>query len=119
MFEHKMWDSMHRVLDRCARPKYYDFSKIDMPLVSLSKHPLMLIAQSGQENLLKHKTTLTLLDLKWRYIPRLMYNFNMLYYIFFLVLLSVICLELFETVTGIDLKQAANLIKLLTLNILN
>ena len=89
MFEHKMWDSMNRVLDRCIHPKYYDFSKIDMPLVSMSKHPLMLIAQSGQENLLKHKTTITLLDLKWRHIPRLMYNFNMLYYIVFLILLSV------------------------------
>jgi hypothetical protein len=35
-----------------------------------------------------------LLDLKWRYIPRFMYNFNMLYYVLFLVLLSIYSYEL-------------------------
>lgn len=94
MFENKMWDSMNLLLDRCIYPKYIDFTKIDMPLTSISKHPLMLIARSGQENLIKHQTTLTLLNLKWRFLPRLVFISSLLFYLLYLILLLIYCLEL-------------------------
>jgi hypothetical protein len=48
----------------------------------------MLMARSGQETLLKHPSTTTLLNLKWRFIPRLAFYTNLLLYLLFLVLLS-------------------------------
>ncbi|CAF0854801.1 unnamed protein product [Brachionus calyciflorus] len=95
MFENKMWDNFKIVLDRCIEDeKIIDFSKIDMPVENLAKHPLMLVARSGQEDLLKHKTVSLLLHLKWRLIPRSAFYISILFYLFFLVLLSLYSLEL-------------------------
>ena len=49
----------------------------------------MLIARSGQENLLRHEVTRVLLHLKWRFIPRFAFYFNLVFYLFFMLLFSV------------------------------
>lgn len=54
----------------------------------------MLMARSGQETLLKHETTQTLLNLKWRFIPRFAFYFNLLLYLVFLVLFAIYSVEL-------------------------
>ena len=48
-----MWESIMLILDNCQDNDNYDFSKLDPPLKEISAHPLMLLAQSGQETLLK------------------------------------------------------------------
>ena len=53
MFQKKMWDSIMIILDNCNENDNYDFEKLDPPLKDISAHPLMLLAQSGQETLLK------------------------------------------------------------------
>ena len=67
----------------------YIFFLKDPPSRSLTKHPLMLIARSGQENLLRHEVTRVLLHLKWRFIPRFAFYFNLVFYLFFMLLFSV------------------------------
>ena len=94
MFDKKMWDGFKLFLDRCIHDKEMDFTKLDMNCLSIDKHPLMLVARSGQESLLKHRTVSTLLDLKWRLIPRFAFYFNILFYMFFLTLISMYSLEL-------------------------
>jgi ankyrin repeat protein len=94
LFENKMWDMFKLVLDKCIGEKETDFSKLDPPVKSISRHPLMLIARSGQENLLKHDATQMLLQLKWRFIPRFAFYFNLLFYVTFLVLFSMYSIEL-------------------------
>ncbi len=61
---------------------------------NIQKHPLMLMARSGQETLLKHPSTITLLDLKWRFIPRLAFYSNLFFYLLFLILLSAFSISL-------------------------
>ena len=95
MFDHRLWDCFKMVLDKCIGEKNeIDFTKIDTPVKSITRHPLMLIALSGQENLLKHPTTRALLRLKWRYIPRFVYYSNLMFYLTFLCLMSVYSIEL-------------------------
>ncbi len=94
MFDNKMWDVFKIILDKCVTEKAVDFSLIDPPVKSMSNHPLMLIARSGQENLLKHETTRMLLHLKWRIIPRCAFYFNLIVYIIFLLLFSIYSLDL-------------------------
>lgn len=94
MFDHKMWDVYKLILDKCVTEKEVDFSIIDPPVKSMSKHPLMLIARSGQENLLKHETTRMLLHLKWRIIPRCAFYFNIGVYMFFMLLFSIYSVDL-------------------------
>ena len=60
----------------------------------MSSHPLMLIARSGQESLLRHQATLLLLHLKWRFIPRFAFYFNLTFYLFFMLLFSVYSVNL-------------------------
>ena len=43
MFEHKMWDIYKIILDKCVGDKEVDFTIIDPPVKSISRHPLMLI----------------------------------------------------------------------------
>ncbi len=62
----------------------------------MSRHSLMLIARSGQENLVKHRATLLLLRLKWRFIPRLAFYFNLIIYIIFLGLITIYSLAIAE-----------------------
>ena len=96
MYAKKSWDSFKLVLDKCISPdkEEINFAKIDPVFKSVSRHPLMLIALSGQESLLKHEATRVLLDLKWRWIPRFVYYFNLLFYLTFLILLSIYSVEL-------------------------
>jgi hypothetical protein len=94
MFDNKMWDVFKIILDKCVTEKAVDFSIIDPPVKSMSNHPLMLIARSGQENLLKHETTRMLLHLKWRIIPRCAFYSNLIVYLVFLVLFSMYTLDL-------------------------
>ncbi len=82
------------ILDKCVTEKAVDFSIIDPPVKSMSNHPLMLIARSGQENLLKHETVRMLLHLKWRVIPRCAFYFNLVVYVFFLALFSMYSMDL-------------------------
>ncbi len=56
---------------------------------SISSHPLMLIARSGQQNLVKHEATSYLLHLKWRYLPRLVFTINLLTCLALLIGISV------------------------------
>lgn len=51
-------------------------------------HPLMLIAMSGQPILIKHPTVLKLLDLKFKFIPRIILILNMLIYGLFAIFYS-------------------------------
>jgi hypothetical protein len=97
MFENKMWDGFKIILDKCVISETeYDFTKMDMNVFSTDKHPLMFIARSGQEALLKHDTVSVLLDLKWKLMPRFAFYFNILFYLTFLLLLSLYSLELSE-----------------------
>lgn len=96
LFEHKMWDIFSIILDKCIGEKEMDFSKLDLMTQSMSQHPLMLIARSGQENLLKHETTRTLLHLKWRIIPRCAFYLNLITYLIFMLLFSFYSVELSE-----------------------
>lgn len=54
----------------------------------------MLIARSGQENLLRHQATLLLLHLKWRFIPRFAFYFNLIFYLLFMFLFSIYSVNL-------------------------
>lgn len=88
IYDAKMWDIFKIILDKCIGDDEINFTIIDPPVRSISRHPLMLIARSGQENLLKHETTRTLLHLKWRLIPRFAFWFNLIFYLLFLLLFS-------------------------------
>jgi transient receptor potential cation channel subfamily A member 1 len=94
MYESKMWDMFKLLLDKCIGEREMDFSIIDLPVKSISIHPLMLIARSGQENLLKHEVTQMLLQLKWRFIPRFAFYFNLLFYMIFMLLYALYSIEL-------------------------
>lgn len=111
MIHKKMWDMIQIVLDRCEikntsyTDKCYDFTVIDpVEFKDLNRHPLMMIANSGQEQLLTHSTVRTLLELKWRLIPRLAYSFNIILHLAFLILFSLYSFDLSE----IDRKPENN-----------
>lgn len=100
--EAKMWEMFKIILDKSAihdeytRDTQIDFTILDPPLKTIAKHPLMLIASSGQENLLQHEVTRALLHLKWRFVPRSVFYFNIFFYMIFLSLFSIYTLELGE-----------------------
>ena len=94
LFEKKCWDAVILVLDNCKSETSYDFAKLDPPFVDINKHPLMLVAQSGQETILKHATVQKLLELKWRFIPRLAFYANLVFYMCFLCLFAAFSIRL-------------------------
>ena len=95
MYEKKMWDMIKLVLDNCQiKENEYDFSILDPDFKRLNQSPLMIIAKSGQETLIKHDTIRTLLRLKWRKGPRIIFYTNVLFYFIFLVLFSIYVVEL-------------------------
>jgi hypothetical protein len=95
MFSHKMYDEVRLVLDNCRTGRYsFNFTKIDPDFKSLSKHPLMMMAVSGEESLLKHETVEKLLQLKWRFYPRLLFYVNIIVYMVFLFLFSIYASDL-------------------------
>jgi ankyrin repeat protein len=106
MSDKKMWDMIQILLDNChlsrnekEQNKFkdsFDFRVLDPPVFNdIKRHPLMVIANSGQEQLLVHKTTANLLRLKWK-IPRFIYFFNLLFHLAFLVLFSIYAMELVD-----------------------
>lgn len=74
----------------------YDFTVLDPPCQSVKKHPLMLLARSGQETLLTHDVTQKLLYLKWRTIPRFTFYSYIVLYILFLSIFAMYSMELTE-----------------------
>lgn len=97
-----MWDILKIILDKCLNEaeNTMDFTKIDPPMKEVSVHPLMLIALSGQDNLLQHEVVSVLLDLKWRIIPRCAYYSNLLLYLLFMTLFSLYSIELSTSVNN-------------------
>lgn len=91
-----MWEEWVQVLNNShdVETETFDFRVLDPPNESMNKHPLMLIARSGQETMLTHETTTTLLNLKWRYIPRILFYTNIALYIALLVIYSLYINEL-------------------------
>ena len=67
LFQTKEWPAFETLLDKCVTEngKNMDFSVLDRPVLFEANHPLMLIARSGQERLIKHEAVLTLLNLKF------------------------------------------------------
>ena len=110
LFEMKMWDMFLMILDNSVNEENeYDFTIINAPLVTMERHPLMLIARSGQEILLRHETTQKLLDLKWQFIPRTIFYSNFLVYCLLITVFGLYSVELTElnfanseSNTGID-----------------
>ena len=95
LFEKKMWDTFAIILDKSLNENgHFDFSILDKPVKSINQHPLMLIARSGQENLIKHRATMSLLELKWRLIPRLAFYFNLMFLFIFLILMTTLAIQL-------------------------
>lgn len=97
LFEKKYWDIFTIILDNsCNEEGTYDFQVLNPPMVSVQSHPLMLLAKSGQEILIKHPSTKTLLDMKWSIIPRFLFYFNIVLYFFHILLFSLFSMELTE-----------------------
>jgi ankyrin repeat protein len=95
LYNNEMWDMMKLLLDKCKiDDEKFNFSVIDPPGKSISQNALMLIARSGQETLVKHDVTTVLLNLKWRFIPRFLFFFNLFLYLLFLFLFSWYSIEL-------------------------
>ena len=104
-----MWDMIEILLDNCnfnsknqsnedgIPNKGYDFRVIDpFKFKDVNSHPLMMIANSGQEELLTHNTIVTLLELKWHKIPRIFYAFNLLIHFVFLILFTCYSIDLVD-----------------------
>lgn len=100
LFENKMWDMLEIILDKTLdqsdSENKVDFSILDMKVKNMSKHSLTLIARSGQENLVKHEATLLLLKLKWRFLPRFAYYFNIFIYVLFLLFVSIFSINMVD-----------------------
>ncbi len=65
----------------------YNFTVLDPAKFNkMNKHPLMLITKSGQERLLMHEIMSVLLNLKWRFLPRLAFYSNILIHLVFIIL---------------------------------
>jgi len=95
LFNAQNWSAFETLLDKCVTADgNKDFSILDEPVQSESNHPLMLIACSGQERLIKHDVVLTLLNLKWRFIPRFVFYFNLIFVVAFLALVTWLAVEL-------------------------
>lgn len=121
LFELKMWDSILVVLDKCRNDLdgSYDFTKIDPECTNIQRHPLMLMAKSGQEQILKHDTTRKLLNLKWRFLPRFAFYSNLFFYLLFIALFAIYSyklsnyyisgLEKINAIRGVGLGGGKNL----------
>ncbi len=111
MSRHKMWAEYKHILDNVHNRETdrYDFSVLDPPFETVKNHPLMLIAESGQETLLTHETTKTLLSLKWRFIPRLLYYAQILVYLAYIILFGLYCTELTDLSFNVVTTNDANI----------
>ncbi len=94
LYNQKMWDILKIILDKCKKNENEtNFSIIDVP-TKYSEHTLMLIARSGDEDLITHQVTSLLVNLKWRSIPRFVFYFNLFLYFLFLFMFSWYAIEL-------------------------
>ena len=92
-----MYELIKIVLDNCKDNQNFNFKILDpKSCKNINTHPLTLLAKSGQETLLKHETTLMLLNLKWRFMPRFLFYANLLFYLLFLILFSYYILDIHE-----------------------
>jgi len=100
-----MWDMIEIILNNChlnrenmAHNKLngvYDYRVLDPPsFKEIQSHPLMIIANSGEEELMQHSTIKSLLLLKWQRIPRFSFYFNILINLIFLILFTIYTFEL-------------------------
>ena len=96
MYQKEMWDMLRIVLENCKQSNglCYDFKQIDTPFHNIQAHPLMLLAKSGQEFLLKHPTVEKLLALKWRFLPRFVFYANITLFLLFVILYSIYVVKL-------------------------
>lgn len=95
LFEKKMWNVYEIILDNSSNENgSYDFTILNPPLVTIEHHPLMLVARSGQETLLKHDAVKKLLGLKWFIIPRLLFYMHLICYALFIVVFGLYSIEL-------------------------
>jgi len=60
------------------------------------EHFLMLVARSGQTNLIQHRLVLKLITLKWRYIPRTIYHSLTSMHLIFLITFLIYVLSEFD-----------------------
>ena len=93
LFDAKMWEVFELILSNSydLERGHIDFSIIDRPCKSKKSHPLMFMARSGQENIIKHEACLLLLKLKWRFVPRFVYYVNLLMSTIYLFLTILWC----------------------------
>ncbi len=91
LFSKKMYNIIEMILDKSVieenKQKSYDFTVLDPDkFFNIQKHPLMLLQRSGQENLIKHEIINVLLELKWRFLPRILFYSNLIIHFIFLIL---------------------------------
>ena len=95
MYQKEMWDMLRIVLDNCKLSNdSFNFRQLDTPFNNIQAHPLMLLAKSGQEFLLKHPTVEKLLALKWRFLPRFVFYANITLFLLFVILYSIFVVKL-------------------------
>jgi hypothetical protein len=66
--------------------KGFNFLCLDNKGPQNREHVLTIVSKSGQASLIQHKIILRLVELKWRYIPRSVYIFQILMHFIFLVI---------------------------------
>lgn len=108
LFEFEWWELIEFVLDHSRDGKYLylleeqlfnkttkknkvsPFEKGQEAPDENNEHSiLMLIAKSKRPNLLKHETTVELLETKWKYVPRILYYSHLSVFLVFLVFYSI------------------------------
>ena len=75
-------------------------------LKKMSDHPLYIISKTDKEYLLKHEVVKTLIELKWKKIPRTFYFTNLITYALFLFLLTYHLLTAQKIVNSEELKAS-------------
>jgi len=97
LYEHEYWDVLYSILEKSKTDEgVFDLEVLNPPLVSINKHPLMLLVNSGQQLLIKHESTRALIHLKWAIIPRLTFYSLLVFYLLFIVFFSLYSTELTE-----------------------
>jgi len=97
LYQKEYWDIFLMILEKCKVDEgLFDLEILNPPLNSIQLHPLMLIAKSGQQILIKHESTRVLIHLKWSIIPRLIFYCLLVFYLLFIVFFSLYSTELTE-----------------------
>lgn len=85
----------------------YEFGPLDPSfkyIKKMSDHPLFIISKTDKEYLLKHAVINTLVDLKWKKLPRTFYFINLITYALFLFLLTYHLLTAQKMVNSEEIK---------------